>query len=86
MGSQMAACDPERYLGGDTSKLIDPCGLVAWSNFNDTFQVQAAPQSPSLVRATLEGASGGDPAWRALGAGQGGRERGVQHAGWPLCR
>ena len=39
IGSQLTACEPERYLGGDSSKLIDPCGLVAWSTFNDTFQV-----------------------------------------------
>ena len=39
IGSQLTACEPERYLGGDSLKLIDPCGLVAWSTFNDTFQV-----------------------------------------------
>ena len=36
-------CEPRRYAGGNTSipgaqrPVISPCGLVAWSNFNDTF-------------------------------------------------
>jgi hypothetical protein len=32
-------CDPEEYLNGDTSLPILPCGLAAWSLFNDTYQV-----------------------------------------------
>ncbi|GLC46355.1 hypothetical protein PLESTB_001766500 [Pleodorina starrii] len=30
-------CDPEEYLGGNKSLPINPCGLVAWSFFNDTY-------------------------------------------------
>ena len=37
-GSQLSGCDPERYLEANPSQLIDPCGLVAWSMFNDSFQ------------------------------------------------
>ena len=35
----LSDCSPQQYLDGDTSKEVDPCGLVAWSNFNDTFTV-----------------------------------------------
>lgn len=37
--SNLKSCDPELYLGRDTSAVIDPCGIVAWSYFNDTYQV-----------------------------------------------
>jgi hypothetical protein len=37
------ACEPQRYYGGDTSKTILPCGLIAWSFFNDTYQVRGRP-------------------------------------------
>ncbi|KAK9804360.1 hypothetical protein WJX72_009200 [[Myrmecia] bisecta] len=31
-------CDPQRFVGDDASRgSINPCGLTAWSNFNDTF-------------------------------------------------
>ena len=39
--SGLKSCDPELYLGGNTSEVIDPCGIVAWSYFNDTYQVMA---------------------------------------------
>jgi LEM3 (ligand-effect modulator 3) family / CDC50 family len=35
----LSDCSPQQYLDGDTSKVVDPCGLVAWSYFNDTFAV-----------------------------------------------
>lgn len=35
----MTACEPKLYYKGDQSKIINPCGLIAWSNFNDTYQV-----------------------------------------------
>ena len=31
-------CSPQYELGGDASQIIRPCGLAAWSYFNDTFQ------------------------------------------------
>lgn len=34
-------CAPMRYVNGESSKPIFPCGLFAWSNFNDTFSVYA---------------------------------------------
>lgn len=40
-----SSCSPQDLLNGSSSAPIDPCGLVAWSNFNDTFQV-----SPSESR------------------------------------
>ena len=39
MASLKRVCDPQLYLGGQSSDVIDPCGLIAWANFNDTFQV-----------------------------------------------
>jgi hypothetical protein len=37
--ADLAACEPLAYFGGDRSKIINPCGLIAWSNFNDTYLV-----------------------------------------------
>ena len=37
--SYLSACSPELYLGGNTAQQILPCGLVAWSLFNDTYAV-----------------------------------------------
>ena len=43
-----SACDPIQYLpNGSTVNStnggrINPCGLIAWSNFNDTFAVSAS--------------------------------------------
>mmetsp|Transcript_23148 Transcript_23148/g.58149 ORF Transcript_23148/g.58149 Transcript_23148/m.58149 type:complete len:362 (+) Transcript_23148:449-1534(+) len=31
-------CAPKQYANNDPSLLINPCGLVAWSYFNDTYQ------------------------------------------------
>ena len=31
-------CQPEEYLNNNISQLILPCGLAAWSLFNDTYQ------------------------------------------------
>ncbi|WIA33459.1 hypothetical protein OEZ86_006589 [Tetradesmus obliquus] len=37
--TDLAACNPQLYLGGNTSMMINPCGLVAWSNFNDSYSM-----------------------------------------------
>ena len=39
----LAACEPLVYLNGDRDKVINPCGLVAWSNFNDTYDLALLP-------------------------------------------
>lgn len=46
--STSSACDPIRYVNGGSSNTslpnggrINPCGLIAWSNFNDTFAAAA---------------------------------------------
>jgi len=36
----LASCDPQLFQGGNASLVIEPCGLVAWSLFNDTFQAR----------------------------------------------
>lgn len=33
-------CDPQEFLGGNKSLPVNPCGLVAWSFFNDTYTVR----------------------------------------------
>jgi hypothetical protein len=39
--SSLTACEPLLHLNGNPSPadIINPCGLVAWSNFNDTYEV-----------------------------------------------
>ena len=41
-GSAFDVCQPQAYLGGNSSYPITPCGLIAWSLFNDTFRISAA--------------------------------------------
>ena len=36
------SCAPQDVQNGSAGAPIDPCGLVAWSYFNDTFLVRAA--------------------------------------------
>jgi hypothetical protein len=33
-------CDPLEFYAEDKSKLIDPCGLIAWTYFNDSYTVR----------------------------------------------
>ena len=38
--SSLKNCEPELYQESHNESLrIDPCGLIAWSYFNDTYQV-----------------------------------------------
>ena len=37
--SSLKNCEPELYQDSHQSVRIDPCGLIAWSFFNDTYQV-----------------------------------------------
>lgn len=46
--STSSACNPERYRGNQGSQpglpndgKVNPCGLIAWSEFNDTFTASA---------------------------------------------
>lgn len=34
-----SSCDPQLYYASNTSRVINPCGLTAWSYFNDTYKV-----------------------------------------------
>lgn len=40
-----SACEPKVYTGGDSKLEVSPCGLIAWSFFNDTydFSLNGAP-------------------------------------------
>lgn len=40
--TKLANCQPMLFFNGDPSKVINPCGLIAWSNFNDTYAVSVA--------------------------------------------
>ncbi|KAF5827486.1 CDC50/LEM3 family [Dunaliella salina] len=33
-------CEPLDYYAGDPSRLIDPCGLIAWTYFNDSYTME----------------------------------------------
>lgn len=44
--SALDVCQPQLFQGGSQSAVIDPCGLVAWSLFNDTFQARGWPVRP----------------------------------------
>ena len=37
--SYLSSCSPELYQNGNSAQQITPCGLVAWSLFNDTYAV-----------------------------------------------
>ena len=40
-------CQPEQYEGDGQSRPINPCGLIAWSLFNDSFAATVAgPSGP----------------------------------------
>ena len=45
-----SSCSPQDVLNGSSSAPIDPCGLVAWSNFNDTFQVSPSQHKRQCFR------------------------------------
>lgn len=42
-GSDASSCEPERYVNDSPNSslpnngVIDPCGLIAWSFFNDSY-------------------------------------------------
>eukprot|EP00897_Mesotaenium_endlicherianum_P002878 jgi/Mesen1/2618/ME000166S01733 len=35
--SDLSSCKPQDYLNGSRALPINPCGLIAWSNFNDSY-------------------------------------------------
>jgi len=41
---ELAACEPQLYYEGNINQVINPCGLIAWSNFNDTYGIQRQAQ------------------------------------------
>jgi hypothetical protein len=51
-------CDPQLYYNssGDSknngmeSKIIKPCGLIAWSLFNDTYSVRGCGRGATAAR------------------------------------
>ena len=46
--SSLKNCEPELYQDSRNESLrIDPCGLIAWSYFNDTYQVGSNSTHPA---------------------------------------
>jgi hypothetical protein len=41
-------CGPQEYFQGNSSALINPCGLAAWAYFNDTFTLSRTATSSLL--------------------------------------
>ena len=55
VASLHSSCAPEDLSNGSSSAVIDPCGLVAWSYFNDTFLVSSShPQGHISRRSDLQ--------------------------------
>lgn len=46
--SDTDSCKPEQLLGGNDSFPIFPCGLIAWSLFNDTYNISASGQQLTI--------------------------------------
>lgn len=59
--TKLANCQPMLFFNGDPDKVINPCGLIAWSNFNDSYAVTVAPPPAA-------GAGGADAAAAAAPA------------------
>lgn len=47
-GSGFDSCKPEAYLGDNNTLPITPCGLIAWSLFNDTYTISDAVSKQPL--------------------------------------
>ena len=56
-------CSPQLYLEGDKDKIIYPCGLVAWSFFNDTYAIRKDQASESGELGPLVEVKNKDIAW-----------------------
>lgn len=41
----MSSCEPKVYTGGDSKLEVSPCGLIAWSFFNDTYSMSMNGQN-----------------------------------------
>lgn len=46
---QTGLCDPQEYFNDNNSQLILPCGLVAWSFFNDTYNLTVHKAGDNLT-------------------------------------
>ena len=59
-GSDASSCEPERYVNGSANSaltnngVIDPCGLIAWSFFNDTYTLADASGNSVPVDVSLQ--------------------------------
>jgi hypothetical protein len=49
--TRLANCQPMLFFNGDPSKVINPCGLIAWSNFNDSYALAVGQQGGGAAAA-----------------------------------
>ncbi|KAK9822809.1 hypothetical protein WJX81_001548 [Elliptochloris bilobata] len=54
-------CQPQQFVGGNASQPINPCGLIAWSLFNDSFSATVA--GPAGAQSTPLNLSESGIAW-----------------------
>lgn len=60
--TRLANCQPMLFFNGDPDKVINPCGLIAWSNFNDSYAVSVVAGEGGGGGAAGGGAGGGGAA------------------------
>lgn len=56
--NNVGSCSPEDYQGPNSTNPITPCGLIAWSLFNDTFSIAtSATSKPPFTNLTINNSS-----------------------------
>jgi len=48
-GADTSTCEPVRYAGATLNQTVNPCGLAAWSYFNDSFSLSRSTGSSLTV-------------------------------------
>ena len=59
---RLANCQPMLFFDGDPERIINPCGLIAWSNFNDSYALSVAPAAAAAAGGGAAAAAAGGAA------------------------